>query len=229
MDAEHDTCDCGTKEISSGDCSVKSGNGFAAILESEPAREIDHYAGIEACFSSTQQEARGVELSGCVDEGGENGDQTPRNHDARDPFASAPSLDQDGAGNLEQNISQEENAGSQAIHAIGESEVNAHAESCEGDIDAIDEIDEVEKTQKREEARSNSAAGGDHGGSFENKTRRKRACSVAKPCDARKRNRGRREELTVERCGARRLEADIVHGIVRINPAENDGFARVGL
>src|SRR5262249_3033313 len=97
------------------------------------------------------------ELAWSVDEGSQDGDQAPGNHDAGDPFAGAPTLDDDGAGNFEDQIAEEEHAGAETVDPVAEVEDESHVEGDVHDIDGIQEIDYVEDKVLRHEACEDAA------------------------------------------------------------------------
>src|SRR5215468_3258959 len=83
---------------------VHAGDRAAALLLAKPVAQIDDHAGEEARLGGAEKEACSVKLGDVVNESGEEGDQAPGDHDARDPFAGGPALNNDGAGNLEEDV-----------------------------------------------------------------------------------------------------------------------------
>ena len=65
------------------------------------------------------------------------------NEDAAYPDASADFVEDDVAGDFEDEIAQEEDASSEAVDALGELEVGEHLQLGEADVDAIDVRDDV--------------------------------------------------------------------------------------
>ena len=81
---------------------------------------------MEAGLGGTEQAAEEVELPFRSDEGHEPGDDTPGDQDAGEPEPRAPAFGDQGAGDLEDHLAGEEDAGTQAEDRGGESEVLVH-------------------------------------------------------------------------------------------------------
>src|SRR5215469_15587362 len=109
----------------------------------EPVRQVDNHPGEETRFREAQQKPSDVKLFGTTDECGENGDQTPGDHNARDPPPCAPSFDGDRTWHLKQDVAQIKHADAKAIDAIAETEVCSHSKIGKRDIDAIDVVDDI--------------------------------------------------------------------------------------
>jgi hypothetical protein len=57
---------------------------------------------------------------------------------------------------LEQKIRQVKHAYAETVHAVAETQVDAHSEICEGNIDAIDVIHHVDEEHERKQTKRNS-------------------------------------------------------------------------
>ncbi len=122
--------------------------------------EVNDDAGEEAGFGATEQEACAVEFVGCTDEADEDGAEAPGDEDAGDPFAGAVALDDEGAGDFEEEVTDEEDACAEAEGGFREAEVCAHGGFGEGDVGAVEEGDDVEEEDVGEDAATDLAEGG---------------------------------------------------------------------
>ena len=77
---------------------------------------------------------------------------SPSNHDAREQFSSAPTLDNQAGRDVEEEKSEEENSGSQADDCIVETQVRLHPELGDADVRAIEIGEKVSEHQERNEA-----------------------------------------------------------------------------
>ncbi len=78
-------------------------------------------------------------------------DDPPGDHDPADPLPCAPALDQEGAGNLQEQVSDEEDAHPEAEDAFGEPQVrqlSLHVQLGEADVHPIDIGDHIANEQK---------------------------------------------------------------------------------
>ncbi len=85
---------------------------------------------------------------------GERRDDSPGDHDPADPLASTPALDQECAGDLENEIADEEYPHAETECRLGEPErleIGLHRELGEADVDAVDVGDHIAYEQDREE------------------------------------------------------------------------------
>jgi hypothetical protein len=62
------------------------------------------------------------------------------------------------SGYLKQNIGQVKHAYAEAVHPVAKTQVGAHSEIGEGNVDAIDEIHDVDQKHERKQPARNSAA-----------------------------------------------------------------------
>ena len=114
--------------------------------------EIDDDAGEETGFGYTQQEAYDVELRWRPDKCGGGGNETPRDQDASEPFARAPTFDQQRAGNFKNEVADEKNADAQPENFFGKVEVAGHAELGEAYIGPVEICDQIEQDDQRQDA-----------------------------------------------------------------------------
>src|SRR5215469_12274292 len=114
--------------------------------------QVDNYAGEKSGFGRAEQEARGVELMRIVNEAGQRCTGTPRNHHAGKDAPCTPMLDEHRAGNLQRDVTEEENSRAQAEDAVAESQIAGHAERGVGHASAVNVIRDVENEKKRKQA-----------------------------------------------------------------------------
>src|SRR5207237_1665704 len=112
--------------------------------------EVEDHAGEEARLRDAQQEAEEIEAPRAADEHHRRRDQAPGDHDARDPEARTQALEQQVARHLEEEVTDEEDAGTAAIDPVVEAEICPHLERCEADIDAVEVGDDVEHEHERD-------------------------------------------------------------------------------
>ena len=89
-----------------------------------------------------------------MDEGSQRRHDSPGNHDPADPLSGAPALDDQGSGDFEDQVADEEHAHAEAEGRLGEAQrfqVGLHSELGEADVDAVDIGDHVAHEQDRQE------------------------------------------------------------------------------
>jgi hypothetical protein len=109
-------------------------------------------------FRCAEQQSRCIELARCADETGENCDHSPGDHDAGDPLARTPPLDNDGARNLQQQIADKKQTRAKSVDPVAESQIDAHAQIGERQVGPVDIADDVEKKYERQKMPGRSAA-----------------------------------------------------------------------
>ena len=97
-------------------------------------------------------------MHGRSNESHKDGNKSPGDHDAREPFASAPALDDEAAGNLKEQVADKEDAGAEAEDTVTEVEVVRHFEGGVADVDAVEKRDDEKGEEKRQEAPRDAAA-----------------------------------------------------------------------
>src|SRR6266702_2349139 len=118
----------------------------------EPVGEVENHAGKVSGFRDAEKAADGVKLQGSADEGGAARDDAPGNEHTADPDASADPVEDDVAGDCEEEVSEEEYAGAEAVDAVTEFEVADHLQFGEADVHAIDVGNDVGDEQDRHDA-----------------------------------------------------------------------------
>ena len=93
-----------------------------------------------------------------ADKGHPDGDQSPGNHDARDPAPRAPAFDDEGAGNFQNDVAQGEDARSESDDAIIEAEIVRHLQRGSGQIVAIEVGNYVQQENIRQQTQGNPTA-----------------------------------------------------------------------
>ena len=106
-------------------------------------RQINDNAGKESSLGHAQQKTSPIELAGIMYQPRERGYQAPGDHDACNPFARAPQFYEQCSWNLEQHISNKENAGAETKNLVGESQFTCHLQTGEADVDAIQKRNDV--------------------------------------------------------------------------------------
>ena len=150
----------GADDVGDGDRNHEHGASFRAIFGAEPVREVDENAGKEAGFGRAQQYSNEVEMRGRSNESHQDGDESPCNHDAREPFAGAPTLDDDAAGNFEEQIANKKYSRAEAEDAVAEVEVVRHFEGGVADVYAVKKSDHEKCEEEWQEPARNVAACG---------------------------------------------------------------------
>src|SRR5579872_1144700 len=122
-------------------------------------RQVHHQAGEESRFGYSQQKPSPVEFARGVDESGERGDHSPRNHDARDPLPGAPQFHEQRSRNLEKHVAEKEHAGAEAEYSIRETQFAGHVEPGETDVDPIEKSDDVKDKEEGHQAAADALTG----------------------------------------------------------------------
>ena len=131
----------------------KQRKGPRAIAQRKPVGEKHHDAGEKTGLGQTEKETHGVELRRRLHPRVQARDNSPRDHDAGDPFSGAPFLDDDCARNLEQEIAEKEQPGTSADHVVVEGRhVLRHGQLGECDVDTIDVRNHIADEQQRDQA-----------------------------------------------------------------------------
>ena len=115
--------------------------------------------GKKAGFGGAQQKAYPVKLMWSMDEAGEDGNNAPGDHDAGNPGAGAPALDQHRSRDLEEKITHKEDAGAKAIDFGRKAQSAGHLQCGVAEVDAVEVGDDVENEQIRKQAAHNTLAG----------------------------------------------------------------------
>ena len=122
----------------------QDGDDVGAAVGGEPVGEVEDHAGEEAGFGDAEQAGAWCRTRpGRADERGAAGDDAPGDEDAADPDARADLVQDEVAGDFEEEVAEEEDAGAEAVDALRELEVAEHLQLGEADVDAIDVGDDV--------------------------------------------------------------------------------------
>src|SRR5262249_42792569 len=113
---------------------------------------VDNYSGKETSLGKAQQKSQDIELVLRLDKTHEHREYAPGDHDACDPLARTPFLHQDTAGDLQQEVSPEKDAGAKAEDLVRERQLTFHLQRCIADIHAI----KVGNDKEGEEVRDQS-------------------------------------------------------------------------
>jgi len=126
-----------------------------ALRSRIPVAEVIDDSGQKAGLGHTEQEAQHVEARRPLHVHHRDGQDAPRDHDARDPKARADAHEDQIARHLEERIADEEHACAEAVDHGAEPQVGVHLQRREADIDAVEPRDDVEQQQERQEAPPN--------------------------------------------------------------------------
>src|ERR1700730_359783 len=121
-----------------------------AVFGGEPIGEIKDHAGEKPGFSNTEKKSEHQKADWAGDKRHRSRDQTPRNHDPRDPDTCAGLFQNDVARHFEKEVPEEEYPRAPAIHVGSEAEVFVHADGRETNICAIHVGDEVDHDDQRQ-------------------------------------------------------------------------------
>ena len=106
---------------------VEQGKDLAAVPGRDPEAQEEDGAGEEAGLGHAQDEAEDVELLHVAHPGEQQGDDAPADHDAGEPAAGAELVQGQVAGDLQQDVADEEDAGREAELRRREGQVRVHA------------------------------------------------------------------------------------------------------
>jgi hypothetical protein len=115
-------------------------------------REVDDDAGEETGFGDAEQKPHNVELHRRTDKCRASRNQAPSDENSREPFARAPSFDEECTGNFQREIAEEEDADAQAEDFVGELQVAGHAQLGEADIGPVEISHQIKKDHQRHDA-----------------------------------------------------------------------------
>src|SRR6202011_5736865 len=113
--------------------------------------EVQNHAGEEPGLCGTEQEADDQEACSTRHESREAGEDAPLDDGGRDPDPRTDLFQDQVAGNLEQEIAEEENAGAPAVDIGAEAEVLVHGQCGEGNVAAVDIGDAVGQRDQRKQ------------------------------------------------------------------------------
>jgi hypothetical protein len=102
-----------------------------------PIGQVQDDAREEPGFGRAQQEAQDVEHVHAGHEHHAGGNDAPGDHDARDPDLRAHFVQDDVAGNLENEVADEEDAGAQPVHRFAELQFLQHLQLGEAHVHAV--------------------------------------------------------------------------------------------
>ena len=143
IDIQEQPGDGGAESEAQRDRDNEAGHGAGAIAHGKPVREVDDDARKEARLGNSEEKAHQIELARCLHQCGGGREQSPGDENAREPFASAPSLDEQCAGNLERQIAEEKDADAETEDFLGEAEVMRHPQLRKPYIGPVEIGDEV--------------------------------------------------------------------------------------
>ena len=131
-----------------------------ALRGGEPEGQVEQDGREESGFGRTQQEADDVEGGLAVDQEHGGGEDAPADQDAGDPLAGAVAVHAAVAGDFQQGVAEEEDAGAETVGGFGEADVALHAKFGEADVVAVQIGDEVQQDDQRHEPAADLAERG---------------------------------------------------------------------
>ena len=122
-------------------------------------RHINQYSRDKTRLADSQQEAQPIELPGALNQTRHGCDDPPGNHDAADPFARAPQLRKDCAGNFKQKVTDKKNPTAEPEYSSSQAQFLTHLQGSKADIDSIEVRNDIENKNKRHEPPCDSSPG----------------------------------------------------------------------
>ena len=139
------------EHVGRGDRGHEHRDGLRPVALPEPVSQVDDDAGEEARLGDAEEEPDPVELRRARDEPGERRQGAPRDQARPDEDARAPQLEQHRRRHLQQEISDEEDAGAEAEDGVREAELAGHLQRGEAHVDADRVVEDVEHEQERQQ------------------------------------------------------------------------------
>src|SRR5215469_7091667 len=149
----------GAHEICQGQGSHKGSHCLGEVTTTKPVCEVDEHAWEKARFCSSQEKSDDIKLTGSVHESHQDRDDAPRDHDAGDPKARAPALDDKSSGDFQQHVADKEDSCTQPKDAVTETQIMRHFQSSVGDVDPVEKSDEIEEPQEGKQSNRDSTSG----------------------------------------------------------------------
>ncbi len=109
--------------------------------------EIDDHAWEKPRFRCAEEKAHPIKLRRRVDESRQNCQHPPNDHDSGDAAARAPLFHQQGAGNFEKAISNEENARAKTVNFRSESQSVGHFQRGKRNVYAVQVRNDIQQKQ----------------------------------------------------------------------------------
>ena len=123
----------------------------AQVPRGDPIGEEEDDAGKEARLGDTQQEPQDVEARRPLHEHEGGRDDAPAHHDPGQPPARPDLVQQEVAGNLEDGVADEEEAGAEGVRGGADAEVDLELLLRERDVAAVQERDHVHQQEERDQ------------------------------------------------------------------------------
>ncbi len=114
----------------------------------KPLGDVVENARKEPGFRRTEQKAHQVKTLWPLYECHADGDGAPREHDARKPAPGAETVEHQVAGNLEQEVANEEQPRTQTVRGVTNADVGAHVQLGKADCRAVHVGDQVQQDQE---------------------------------------------------------------------------------
>ena len=136
------------------------GGHVGPVFAREPVGEVEDDAWEKAGFGHAEEKAEDVEGGDAVAEGHQRGDDSPADHDARDPEPGSRPVENEVSGNLKEKVTKKEDAGSGGEDGIGEPRDLVHRQFGEADVDPVDVGEDVAGEQNGDEPEGNLPVNG---------------------------------------------------------------------
>ena len=128
-----------------------------ALRGGEPQRQVEQDRREESGLGGAQQEPDDVVGAFAVDQAHGGGEDAPRDQDAGQPLPGSEPVHARVAGNLEEGVAEEEDAGAKAVGSSVQANVLAHGELGESDVVAVQVGNEVEQDNQGHDAAADLA------------------------------------------------------------------------
>jgi len=149
-----------------GDGGHEHGGHVGPVFAGEPVGQVQDDAWEKAGFGHAEKEAEDIEGGRTMAEGHDGGDDSPTDHDAGDPKAGSGAVEDDVAGDFEEEVAKEEDAGAGGKDGIREPGDAVHGQFGEANVDAVDVGEDVTGEEDGDESEGDLAVdeGRGHGG-----------------------------------------------------------------
>ena len=126
-------------------------NDAGAVMVGEPIGEQQNDTGEQTGLGKSEQQPDGQEAGRTGGERGGTGDQSPGDHDPRDPNARADLVENHVARHFEQAVADVERRGAEAVGGRCQPDIRVHLQRGEADVDAVEIAEEVDEHGERQQ------------------------------------------------------------------------------
>ena len=133
---------------------------MGSVFAREPVGQIQDDTGEKARLGYPKKKTENVEGGGVVAEGHQGGDDSPADHDAGDPESGSRAVEDEVSRNLEEEVTEKEDAGSRGKNSIREPRNLMHGQFGEAYVDPVDISQDVTGEEYGNESEGNLAVDG---------------------------------------------------------------------